>query len=329
MRTMARSGAQTGQFDKRAIACVRSSGGRRMHRPTIVALVVAYLAMAPGVARADEAPHCGLLQATTLTMHFDSEGRPEVPVAIEGKEETMMVDTGGVYTMVTDATIKDLDLRIEPIDPGLYYSVQTGQTISRKVVAHSMSVGRIKLARPDFLVVSADRLDSTTAGVLAPDILRRFDIEFDFANGKFNAFSQDHCPGKVVYWATDYAVVPFKMNELAVDEPTEAGFHIIANAVLDGKEVRITIDTGSDASYMTTSDAQRLFGLNIAGLTRLDRGTDTADATYTYTFKALDLHGISVQNPKIVLMPDKLGDPNEPELIVGMSILRKLHLYVA
>jgi hypothetical protein len=28
-------------------------------------------------------------------------------------------------------------------------------------------------------------------------------------------------------------------------------------------------------------------------------------------------------------MPDKLGNPNEPELFVGMSILRKLHLYVA
>jgi predicted aspartyl protease len=300
-----------------------------MRQSTIAAVVFAGFAMVPGLARAVDAPHCGLLQATSLPMNFDSQGRPQVPVTIEGKSETMMVDTGGVYTMVTDATIKDLDLRIEPIDPGLYYSVQTGQTISKKAVAHNLAVGRIKLARPEFLVLPTARVDSTTAGILAPDILRRFDIEFDFANGKLYAFSQDHCPGKVVYWAADYAVLPFKMSDVAADEPSEAGFHIITNAVLDGKDVRILIDTGSDLSYMTVTDAHRLFGLDTAGLKRLDNGKDPGDASYTYPFKTLDLQGIAVQNPKIILMPDKLGDPDQPELTIGMSILRKLHLYVA
>jgi predicted aspartyl protease len=300
-----------------------------LHHSRLVAVIMACLAMLTGVARADEAPHCGLLQATALPLQFDSHGRPEVPVTIEGKNEIMMVDTGGVYTMVTDAAIKDLDLRIVPIDPGLYYSVATGQTFSKKAVARDMAVGRIKLARPDFLVLPATRVDPATAGILAPDILRRFDIEFDFAKGRFNAFSQDHCPGKVVYWATDYAVLPFKMNEVSVDEPTDTGFHIVSNAVLDGKDVQILIDTGSDLSYMTVTDAKRLFNLDAAGLKRADDGKDDGDASYTYPFKSLDLQGVSVQNPKIILMPDKLGNPNEPELFVGMSILRKLHLYVA
>ncbi|MGD0144141.1 MAG: pepsin/retropepsin-like aspartic protease family protein [Rhizomicrobium sp.] len=263
-------------------------------------------------------------------MHFDNYGRPVVPVSIESRDESMVVDTGGIYSMVTDAAAKELDLRIDQVDPGTFYTVQTGQTISTKAIAHDFAVGRIKLTRPQFLVLRADRVDETIAGILAPDVMRRFDVEFDFAGGKFNVFSQDHCAGRVVYWAADYAVLPFKMNDVLRDEGAqEEGFHIVVDATLDGKIVRVLVDTGSDVSYMTIKVAHDLFGLDEAALTRLDKGKDESEAIYTYPFKALDLQGVSVQNPKIVVEPDKLGDPDAPELTVGMTVLKKLHLYIA
>jgi hypothetical protein len=42
-------------------------------------------------------------------------------------------------------------------------------------------------------------------GILGMDFLSRFDIEPDVTKGKFNLYSQDHCPGQVVYWSDTYA----------------------------------------------------------------------------------------------------------------------------
>ncbi len=40
-----------------------------------------------------------------------------------------------------------------------------------------------------------------------------YDVDFDFAVGKFNLFSKDHCDGQVVYWTrSPVAVVPFSQN---------------------------------------------------------------------------------------------------------------------
>jgi predicted aspartyl protease len=297
---------------------------------SFVAITLAFLAMAPCAAHSENTHRCGLLQATALPMHFDSYGRPVILVSIEGKDESMVVDTGGVYSMVTDKAAKELGLRIDQVDPGTFYTVQTGQTISTKAIAHDFAVGRIKLIRPQFLVPQADRVDATIVGILAPDVMRRFDVEFDFAGGKFNVFSQDHCAGKVVYWAADYAVLPFRMNDVVQDEGgQDEGFHIVVDATLDGKAVKVLVDTGSDVSYMTIKVAHDLFGLDAAALTRPNKGKDESEAVYTYPFKALDLQGVSVQNPKIVVEPDKLGDPDAPELTVGMTVLKKLHLYIA
>ncbi len=294
-----------------------------------------FFALAPYLAHAADAQHCRLLQVTSLAMNFDSDGRPLIPVSIGGKDETVMVDTGGIYSNVTDAAAKELGLQIAVIDPALYRLAYSGKALSEKATAHDFVIGRLKLDRYDFLLLPAGGLDPTVAGILAPDILHRFDIEFDFAGGKFNVFSQDHCEGNVVYWANDYAVLPFSSDATWADEYTlassneYAGYALVTNATLDGKAVKVQIDTGSSVSWMTLDAARRVLGLDTASLKRLDTGKQDSDAFYTYPFKSLELQGVSVLNPNIVLTPDKLNDPYRPDIILGMTVLSKLHLYIA
>ncbi|HEX3674477.1 MAG TPA: retropepsin-like aspartic protease [Rhizomicrobium sp.] len=295
----------------------RNQEGPMLTKVLAIALASSFIAAAPGAARADQP--CRLMLATSLDMVPDADGNPTIPVSINGKDARMLIDTGGVYSMVTGTAASALGLRGEPIQPGVFYMTVYGQTLSRKATAETFAVGRLKLAHYGFLVMPGDMLDATLAGIVGPDILRRFDIELDFAGGKFNVFSQDHCEGKVVYWSDDYAVLPLEIDETG---------HITADATLDGKAVKVLIDTGGSRSFMTVGAARDLFGLETKDLTQLRPGTSGKDPIYGHVFQSLDLAGISVRNPNFLLRPDKSSAERE-QIILGMSVLAKLHLYIA
>ena len=180
----------------------------------------------------------------------------------------------------------------------------------------------------------------TFDGVLSPDILRNFDLEFDFAAQKLNLISPEHCEGKGVYWAENYVDAEF----------TNTNGHIVLPMTLDGQEVKATLDTGSNASGISESLAARLLKVE-----RTSPGVEldpdaAADSLlrYRYRFKSLGIGGLTINNPLLYLIPDlarqsfekhhqdKLDfDPvlgarlNTMQVMLGANILSKLHLYVA
>ena len=53
---------------------------------------------------------------------------------------------------------------------------------------------------------------------------------------------------------------------------------------------------------------------------------------YDFPFGMLNFEGIAIRNPKIHLIPGQNFDPHgrdDTSVILGMSVLRQLHLYVA
>jgi hypothetical protein len=158
-----------------------------------------------------------------------------------------------------------------------------------------------------------------------------YDIELDFAGGKMNYFSRDHCPGKVVYWpAAAIAVVPIRFGDMQ---------HLVLDVSLDGHPFRAMIDTGAPGTTLTMGEARRVFGLTPAD----------GDKPFEHVFQKLSFEGLEVANPHIAVIPDKTGskDPNndfvtgsrvhrvddadtsDPVMLIGMNILSKLHLYIA
>ena len=72
------------------------------------------------------------------------------------------------------------------------------------------------------------------AGLIGPDILARYDIDFDFGSNKFGMFSQDHCEGQVIYWQPKViAIIPFEL---------ERSGHISFPVTLDGVELIAMLD---------------------------------------------------------------------------------------
>ena len=158
----------------------------------------------------------------------------------------------------------------------------------------------------------------------------RYDIELDFAGGKMNYFSQDHCPGKVVYWNTAaIAAAPMRF----------VNHHLILDVSLDGHSFKAILDTGAPVTTLTMGEARRVFGLTPV----------EGEKAFEHVFQKLSFEGLEVGNPHVVVIPEKVGskdanndfvtgsrvrrvddaDPSDPVMLIGMNILSKLRLVIA
>jgi hypothetical protein len=180
--------------------------------------------------------------------------------------------------------------------------------------------------------------DNQLAGTMAPN--PNVDLELDFAGRKLGLFSPDHCAGQVVYWpATAIAAVPMRVAGLG---------HIIIPVTLDGKNMDALLDTGASDSILNLRVAQSRFDIRpdspeVEPIGEL-RGNPSAKI-YRRRFDTLAFEGVTVSNPSLILIPDQVSprmpnpvptgslvrppDRGLPDLILGISILSKTHIYVA
>src|SRR5215469_10440513 len=138
-------------------------------------------------------------------------------------------------------------------------------------------------------------------------------------------FQSNQCNGNVVYWTrSGYATVPMQVD---------SDWGIRVQVTLDGKMFDAVIDTGSSRSVLTMEAAKDLFGLDekspgVVSLGDLALNNKAGNVSYSYPFKAMNFSGVTVNNPDIILVSKKqLGEG--PPALIGISILRQLHLYIA
>jgi predicted aspartyl protease len=300
----------------------------RFHR--LVALVLA-CAWSGAVWAADCKP-LNIVSSLDMTPGDDA-GRMYVPISLNGVEKSFLVDTGGIYPQISEKTAEEL--KLSPHQSNIeFYSVD-GSVTNKAVWVDNFVMGKLR----------ADKMELPVAPrsieIMSPTAFSRFDFEMNFAARKMNILSSDHCEGKVVYWpAHALAVVPIKMRD----------FHIEVPVQLDGKDFRAIIDTGASRSTINADAARQGLGLSrdTAGMTPDGHlGNDETAVIYSYPFKTLTFEGVTVSNPRIAILPDRMGknadrshkmnslierhsdDVALPEIIIGMNVLSKFHLYFA
>jgi predicted aspartyl protease len=124
--------------------------------------------------------------------------------------------------------------------------------------------------------------------------------------------------------------------------------HIRLPVKVDGKELTAEIDTGASNTVMMGEAAKRLFDIVPETPGNVPLNSQGMAAAFGRVFSTLDFEGVAVQNPHVVIVPNLIGkkDPNNgmrtgtrakmvddiedrPDLLVGMDVLKKLHLYIA
>ncbi|HEX4859738.1 MAG TPA: pepsin/retropepsin-like aspartic protease family protein [Rhizomicrobium sp.] len=309
------------------------------------ALAAAALALSLSAARADT-PACSLGLMASLDMTALPDARAAVPVTLNGTTYQFMVDTAGVFSKISKDAVKQLGLSETPTSMELY-GVKGKQRISAVDVA-SLKIGNNEAKHFHVAVEGGEMFkDRKFDGVFAADLLTLFDVEFDFGAEKMNLFSQDHCPGKVVYWTrSGYAELPFRLTS----GPFGSGnHHIVLSMTLDGHDLSTDLDTGSTFTWMSTRDAATLFSIDdkSAGVERIP-GVPADYPGVQKRFGLLQIGGVAVQNPMIEIVPDRSDeafrmehseksrdDPiygsqlEHEQLTLGMNVLTKLHLFIA
>lgn len=277
-----------------------------------VALIALAALLAPAAA---DAPKCQLVRFVSLPISLDPAGRAVVPLKLDDNDVRMLVDTGAFHSVIAEAAVTRLHLAVRA-NPGGGIIGFGGKTENRYVRVNKMWFGKVPLRNIWLYLDPWKQMGEDYDGLVGGDVLQVMELDFDFAGGKLGLFSQEHCPGKVVYWTNDpHAEIPFKLE----------GNHITLDVTVDGETMKAIIDTGASRTVMSLDTAKDVFdGVNDKTL---------ADNDGRYPFKTLEMGGVAVRNPTIMLIADEhskaIGGSGAPKIILGMNVLRQLHLFIS
>jgi predicted aspartyl protease len=303
----------------------------------LCAAVLALAIAAPSLAD-DKCPPLVMVASVDL-IPSGNERHHNVEVVIAGQKRKLMIDLGSEISVLSQEAAYDLKLSTREAAGRIYFV--TGASTNR-YTSTDVELGRLKGNLKFMVAPSLDGFsdDPDVVGLLGSDVLSKFDLSIDYGTKKLDLLDSKHCEGNVLYWpAQAVATVPFKLTH---------GTKIVIDVVLDGKPMKAILDTGAWNSTLQLDDAVRTFDLhpgdaNTPAVGHLNEREDLT--VYAHTFKALDLNGLSVSNPKFSLIPDrlskKLGGPElgsiiparddalDSPVLLGMNVLKHLHIYIA
>jgi predicted aspartyl protease len=283
------------------------------------------------------AADCKLQMFDTTPMLQRPDGRYLIPVTINGNRENFLFDTGGSRTQISRPLAEELKLYIHQGRIELFDA--TGN-ISRDIASvKEMTIAHMRGTDLDLPISNPSGVD----GVVALDHMATLDVDMDFGANKLNFFSPDHCTGQVVYWTSPASVAVVPMDILS-------DYHLRIPVTLDGHTEQAIIDTGAGGTLIQEDEEQRVFNLNLGEADTPQSGFLNGDQSlkiYRHRFKSLSFGDVTVNNPVVFIAPNAMGRNadksqlvgdrtksekdllNVPDMIIGMDVLRQLHIYIA
>jgi predicted aspartyl protease len=278
-----------------------------------------------------------------------------VPVKIDNVDKKLLLDTGGVVTQISRATASSLELPQRYRDARLFDLA--GNSSNSQATVPTLTLGVQHETDVPMAVAPNPNLGTSLPydGLLATDLFPGDDIDMDFGARRLTTFSPDHCAGQVIYWPADrIAVVPITVSQNL----------IIIPVTVDGSSLNAVMDTGSQYTVMNMEVAKRLFGLTPASPDMVPLTVSNGDRSvtlYRHHFDNLTFEGVEVSNLDVYLLPDQVAihdqarslfllQPQDqlsrasdtsqadnpeyasvsvPDVIIGMDVLRHLHVYFA
>jgi predicted aspartyl protease len=262
---------------------------------------------------------CKLKLAASLPFTME-HGHILIAVQLNDKPRTFVVDTGGFLSSVSQRVVEDQSLKTHLINDNLNITGIGGQRSERYVIADTLSFGQLR-AQSVRLVVSPTRAKNDIDGLIAPDYLRNFDIEFDFANQRMNLFQPHPCSDRTVYWTDHYTTLPLDI--------TPQG-HVRVRATLDGEDFEALVDTGSPATLIGARTATAKFEVTSSGEALGLSGASGGMASASlHRFHNLGLGNIIISNPTFLVSSDETWKSDSSDLLLGLNELSKFHIFLA
>jgi clan AA aspartic protease (TIGR02281 family) len=260
---------------------------------------------------------CKLVRQASLPFVLD-RGHIMIDAAVNDHPLHFIVDTGGAFSAITEEAAQAAGLHSAPLGMAFRIKDAGGAEASRYARIQYITFGKF---RSENLTLMVARLPPGEDGILAPELLRNFDIELDFAAATMNLFKRPRCDDHVVYWTDDFVKLPMRI--------TEQG-HIQIPVIVNGQTIKATIDTGAPFSLISNDVAKAVIG----------EGKESGQATLRGGSGG-KVHGIGVMpdslivgkfkwlSPTLISTADKSGwRADGSDMLLGLDVLHDLHLFI-
>ena len=251
-----------------------------------------------------------------------------VPVEVNGKRGTFVLDTGAARTLVTRDAVARLGLaRDEWV--GTTLKGIGGVERLPNALPSSISLGGIPLVRrtttrDTSLTVgtmpNAAVAETVLDGLLGRDFLSSFDLEFD--QGRVTLHRVAGCSGRFLPWTAAYRAVP---TEESVDTA------VVLPVSVDGVGLRALLDSGANNSLLAVLGIARM-KLTEATLASdpVVGGSGVGRQTVRYrvhTFKSLTVGGATIGAPRVLVAPVAIVP--RVDMLLGAEWLLRHHVWVS
>ncbi len=298
---------------------------------------MALLTTTPSIA--EETNKCGLTRYASLDLVVVGETHLLVPVTIQDTPAYMTLSLANPFSGVSEKAVRDLSLTTQPTPSRV--GVYTGRKeIRATATAHAFAMGNVRIKNASFLVLpdsgdSENTSEPPVIGFLGMDVFNGMDIELDVAHRKLNLFSQDHCPGHVVYWSQSFDSAPIRFGSLG-----EFYFPM----ELDGKKLETTLATSNAMTTLRTDATRKLFNFD-SHSDDIETESDKAGHIVSH-YRAMKLsgEGLDIINARISLIDPPTaachlssrqgaasyeGCFGVHPLQLGQNVVSKLHFFIA
>ncbi len=281
-----------------------------MRRAFLLALLIAASLPAAAGERCANAP------VVRVAFKHDEAGHMLVAGAIAGRRAWLVVDTGGMLSLIAEPLVREL--RLAPKRATVAAVDAAGVDFDRTVTVPAIALGSRTIASAhDALIMQALGENAAAGGTLGLNVLEPYDLEIDNAARTLAL----HGPG---------ACKPRGAAVLAMagGAKERAGLPVV-EGTLDGAPARVLIDTGSTATYVDRRWAKHYFNLTrrSEGVARAGAITTPGGSTieaWSYIFEELTIGGVTFKN-----LPTLITDLPGPDVTLGQAQLQHLNLHFA
>jgi hypothetical protein len=278
-----------------------------------------------------------LTMVNEIQMESKGAGPSSVPVEINGAKHNLTFATAGTATQITEETATALGLTITNGSEVALFDNE-GRVSDNQVTVAKFTMGTLEGTNMKIPVSpSGGRGGSGSgSGLFSLNHMLPYDVDVDFGTDKLRFFDQDHCPGGVLYWpATVVGVAPITIDGGRVTIPVE----------VDGKPLRGVIDsTANENLSVKVAVAEKMLGLTLGAANT----PATSPGNYSHTFASFRIGTLGLRNQAAEIVSNGASERGQgtagsaanraeaaqaalanPEVKIGMGLLRKLHLYMA
>lgn len=294
---------------------------------TSIAFPLLFLGISGVTEHAQAQSKCRVQKFAELPVTMDKL-QPLIKAKVNGVELTFVADSGGFYSMITKDAANSLKLRSRALPDGVRIQGIDGAASASRATVKDFALNGYNSPITDIdFIVNDIKWGDGIAGLIGQNILGQSDAEYDLANGVIRLIKSDGCEtASLAYWSRDTFV-----GVMPLDDRVKSSPHHSTIGQLNGRRIRLLLDSGASRSFILSRAAVRLGvypgaeGVVAAGAIGGVGGA--AIPSWLARFDSLDVGGEQIKNAQLRIGASSLGSTTD--MLLGADFFLSHRIFIS